>query len=93
LNVAPDGTLTFNGVGRCPNKVPAPTLGPGGHPVLSNPQSAFQTCFAKLRIREVVTYQPLHRYWELQWYETTVFFAAALVLAGFCLWWMRHRLR
>jgi ABC-2 family transporter protein len=93
LNVAPDGTLTFNGVGRCPNKVPAPTLGLGGHPILSNPQGALQTCATKLRIREVVTYQPLGRYWEFQWYEAAIFFAAALVLAGFCLWWVRHRLR
>jgi hypothetical protein len=93
LNVAPDGTLTFNGVGRCPNKVPAPTLGPRGHPILSNPQGALQTCAAKLRIREVVTYQPLGRYWAFQWYEAAIFFAAALVLAGFCLWWIRHRIR
>ena len=38
-----------------------------------------------------VTYQPAGRFWALQWTETGVFLAVALVLAGFCLWSIRRR--
>ena len=54
----------------------------------------FQTCQAalgRLHLRQTVTYQPASRYWALQWYETAIFLAAALVLAGFCIWWIRRR--
>jgi ABC-type transport system involved in multi-copper enzyme maturation permease subunit len=37
-----------------------------------------------LHLRETVTYQPLSRYWPLQWYETAVYLAVALILAGLC---------
>lgn len=46
---------------------------------------------AKLHLRQHVTYQPGSRYWAVQWYETAIFLAAALVLAGFCIWWVRRR--
>jgi hypothetical protein len=39
-----------------------------------------------------VTYQPASRYWPLQWAELSLFLALALVLAGFCSWWIRRRL-
>ena len=32
------------------------------------------------------------RYWPLQWAEMSIFLALALVLAGFCFWWVRRRL-
>jgi hypothetical protein len=38
-----------------------------------------------------VTYQPANRYWTFQWYETAVFLGLAVLLAGFCIWWIRHR--
>jgi hypothetical protein len=46
---------------------------------------------ARLHLTEVVTYQPLSRYWTLQWYETGIFLALALALAAFCLWRVARR--
>jgi hypothetical protein len=40
----------------------------------------------------VVTYQPLSRYWPLQWDETLIFTGLAIVLAGVCFWQVRRRL-
>ncbi len=42
--------------------------------------------------RELVTYQPASRYWAFQWYETGIFLALALALAGFSFWQARRRL-
>jgi hypothetical protein len=42
-------------------------------------------------VPRIVTYQPLNRYWPFQLYETAIFLGAAIVLAGFSLWWMRRR--
>jgi hypothetical protein len=39
-----------------------------------------------------VTYQPASRFWRFQWYETGIYTALALALAGFCFWRLRHRL-
>jgi hypothetical protein len=55
--------------------------------------SSFQTCGAyveSLHLRQTVTYQPASRYWPLQWYETGIYLALALALAGFSLWWIRR---
>jgi hypothetical protein len=51
-----------------------------------------QDCIDRLGIREVVTYQPLSRYWPLQWDETLIFAGLAVVLTAFCFWWVRGRL-
>ncbi len=53
-----------------------------------------QTCpayVASLHLRQTVTYQPASRYWTLQWYETGIYLALAVALAGLCLWWIRPR--
>ena len=66
----------------------------GPAPAVCGAQASPQACgaaLAKLHLRQLVTYQPDSRYWALQWYETTIFLAAALVLAGFCIWWVRRR--
>ncbi len=47
---------------------------------------------ARLRLQQAVTYQPASRYWSLQWAETSLFLGLALLLAGFCFWWIRRRL-
>jgi hypothetical protein len=39
----------------------------------------------------VIAYQPASRFWVLQWYETGIFLAAALLLAGFCFGSIRSR--
>ena len=39
----------------------------------------------------MIAYQPAGRFWALQLAETGIFLAAALVLAGFCFWWIRRR--
>ncbi len=46
---------------------------------------------ATQHLRRQITYQPASRYWAFQWYETAIFLALALALAGFCVWWVRHR--
>jgi hypothetical protein len=55
--------------------------------------SSFQACGAyveSLHLRQTVSYQPASRYWPLQWYETGIYLALALVLAGRSLWWIRR---
>jgi hypothetical protein len=51
-----------------------------------------QDCSARLsaHYHELVSYQPGSRYWPLQWYELALFLAAALALAGVCLWRIRR---
>jgi hypothetical protein len=74
-------------------------VGPAGRPFNLNTVSACQgntprACngaLSSLHLRAVLAYQPASRFWALQWYETGIFLAAALVLAGFCFWWIRRR--
>ena len=54
------------------------------------PQACTNT-LSSLHLRAVIAYQPAGRFWALQWAETGVFLAAALVLAGFCFWSIRRR--
>ncbi len=56
--------------------------------------NSFQACqasVARLHLRQLVTYQPASRFWALQSYETAIFLAAALALAGLCFWWVSRR--
>ena len=88
------GRPSLAGVGACPNKFPA--LGGGLRGSGAQPPADFnaavQDCINRLGIREVVTYQPLSRYWPLQWEETLIFTGLAIVLAGVCFWQVRRRL-
>jgi ABC-2 family transporter protein len=43
-----------------------------------------QTYVAGLHLRQEVTDQPAGRYWPLQWLETAIYLAAALLLSGLC---------
>jgi hypothetical protein len=52
---------------------------------------ACQDALGRLHLRQLVTYQPASRYWALQWYEAGIFVVLALVMAGFCFWWIRRR--
>lgn len=40
--------------------------------------------------RSLLTYQPASRFWLLQWLETGILTAAAVLLAAFCYWWVRR---
>jgi hypothetical protein len=57
-------------------------------------QQTFNDCLARLSAHYhlAVTYQPASHYWPLQWYETGIFLAAALMLASFGAWWISKRL-
>ena len=68
---------------------------PAGRPVSTEPAtqactgdtSTMQSCHAyvaTLHLRQEVTYQPASRYWALQWLETALYLAAALLLSGLC---------
>lgn len=53
--------------------------------------SATQTCLDGYSHRSL--YQPWSRYWPFQWSETGLFVVLALLLIGFCFWWINgHRL-
>jgi hypothetical protein len=84
----------------CPSLANGAQAGPAGagvrHVRVGNgpgPQ-AFQNCVAKVAVKyhEVVTYQPASRFWAFQGIETAIFLVLALLLAGLCFWWVRHRL-
>ena len=74
-------------------------IGPAGRPFnldtvracAGNTPRACNDALSSLHLRAVIAYQPASRFWTLQWYETGIFLAAALVLAGFCFWWIRRR--
>jgi len=68
----------------CESVIPR-DLGPGGSPALDH-------CLARHGIRVALSYQPLGRYWPLQFAETGLFLALALGLAGFCFWRLGRRL-
>jgi hypothetical protein len=68
------------------------SLGPV--PVTCGQNYTFGSCratIAGMHLRQVVVYQPASRFWAFQWYETAIYLALALALAGFCVWWVRRR--
>jgi hypothetical protein len=97
--VGPNGSIGFHvshgavslvGVGPCPNTFPAAAVSSAATRTSAQPPAAFNTaaqeCISKLGLRNIVTYQPLSRYWPLQWSETLIFLGLALALAAFCFW-------
>jgi hypothetical protein len=76
----------------CPHIATPPQATPLG--VRGGPGSPvdFQACITKLsaKFHEVVTFQPASRYWAFQSYETAIFLVGALILVGFCAWWIRR---
>jgi hypothetical protein len=72
------------GIGSSSNHTQAPAAA----------QDALHQCGAKVAaaFHEVITYQPGSRYWDFQWIELAIYVAAALALAGLCVWWVRRRL-
>ena len=78
------GTPGGLGIGSSSNHAQAPV----------SAQDALQQCGAKVAsvFHEVITYQPGGRYWDFQWIELAIYFAASLALAGLCVWWVRRPL-
>jgi ABC-type transport system involved in multi-copper enzyme maturation permease subunit len=71
-----------------------------GHPVSTIPSACTQAvlngsgasgldCLANEGIRIAVAYEPASRDWPLQWAETGIYLALALILAGCCFWRLR----
>jgi hypothetical protein len=83
--------------GDCPDLGqggPGPAAGAHSHSqVPTAAQQTLRDCVEKVgaTYHELVAYQPPSRYWTFQWYELAVFLGAALILGGFCLWWVRRR--
>ena len=71
--------IAIHGAGSCPS-------------LHSQTPQNVQRCVNQLRVREVLTYQPISHYWALQWTELAIFLGAAVALSGLCLWWVRRRL-
>jgi ABC-type transport system involved in multi-copper enzyme maturation permease subunit len=78
----------------CHSLLSAPSGGVQSNTPTPNPNSGFPECFARVaaKFHQVVIYQPASRYWAFQWYETAIFVGLAVILAGFCFWWVRRRL-
>jgi hypothetical protein len=84
-------SITLSPTGRCGPPQGGPTQQPPG----ANPGDGLSACFAEIKrlgYRQQVTYQPASRFWPFQWYETAIYAALSLGLAGFCFWRIRHRL-
>jgi hypothetical protein len=65
------------------------------NPQYCGPDAAPQLCtdwVDSLGLRQDLTYHPANHFWPLQWTETGIFLALAVLLAGFCFWWTRRRL-
>jgi ABC-type transport system involved in multi-copper enzyme maturation permease subunit len=84
-------TISMSRTGACA----PPRKGPAQRPVGAKPGDELSACFAEIQrlgYRQRLTYQPAGRFWPFQWYETGIYTALALGLAGFCFWRLRHRL-
>ena len=81
----------------CPQLDVDPVVVPSGGGVRTQVpkdiKDGLDTCVSKLATtyHRVVTYQPASRYWAFQWVELGIYLAAAVVLAGFCVWSIRRR--
>jgi hypothetical protein len=68
-----------------------PFHGSAPAPCFANNFQRCQAWIGSLHLRQVISYEPASRFWEFQWYETALFAAAALVLAGLCAWLIHRR--
>jgi hypothetical protein len=64
-------------------------------PQVCGPDAAPRSCeewVDSLGLRQDLTYHPDSHFWPLQLAETGILLAVALLLTGFCFWWLRRRL-
>jgi hypothetical protein len=64
--------------------------GPAGPACQQGTEKACDTWVGTLHLRQVLTYQPVTRYWALQWSELAAFLVLAVLLGGLCFWWVRR---
>ena len=57
----------------------------------SGTQQQCDAWLATQHLRRQISYQPASRFWAFQCYETAIYLALALALAGLCVWQIRHR--
>jgi len=65
-----------------------------GNPQFCSPSASPQLCEQWLGtqgLRQDLTYHPASHFWPLQWTETGIFVGLAVLLTGFCFWWIRRR--
>lgn len=103
VGIRPNGEMYVRG-NDLPNAwtVSNQTVTPGGQvftgpadPVACGPDAAQHSCENWLRtlgLRHDVIYHPDSQFWPMQWIETGIFVALAVLLTGFCFWWVRRRL-
>jgi hypothetical protein len=68
-----------------------PFTGPPTAACLTGTPQQCNAWLASQHLRQLVTYQPVSRFWEFQWYETAIFVVAALALGALCTWLIRSR--
>jgi hypothetical protein len=83
--VGPHG-VTLPGVGSCPNLTPSGAASSQGVGI----PNLVARCVNQLHLSDVVSYQPANRYWPFQIYESLIFFAAAVAVGAFTVWWVRR---
>jgi hypothetical protein len=92
VGISPNMPGAWIGSSQVTTAAGSTSLGPS--PAGCGPSSSFTACQAaisRLHLRQVIIYQPGSRFWAFQWYETGIYLAVALALAGFCVWWVRRR--
>jgi hypothetical protein len=77
----------------CPTLGLPPSGPQAGPPIVKGAPPGAQACFdqAAKTFHLVVTYVPARSYWALQWLETGVFLALAVLAGVGCYWWVTKR--
>lgn len=85
---------TVDGSGNAVESIPM-SLTSGPCKPSGMPGEGMERCFAeieRLGYRQQLSYHAASRFWPFQWVETGLYGAGALLLGGFCFWWVRRRL-
>jgi ABC-type transport system involved in multi-copper enzyme maturation permease subunit len=64
-------------------------------PAVCGPDAGPLKCrqwLGSLGLRQELVYHPGSHFWPLQWAEAGLFLGLAVLLTGFCFWWIRHRI-
>jgi ABC-type transport system involved in multi-copper enzyme maturation permease subunit len=64
------------------------------NPQYCSPSASPEACrqwLGTLGLRQDLAYHPQSHFWSLQWAEAGIFLGIAVLLVGFCFWWIRRR--